>query len=68
MAKVFVYRLVDAVFPHLPVGSCPTRCKLGRCATKGSNYSGGNEAVFQKLKNGICPICGGATEQKYFRK
>jgi len=41
-------------------------CRLGRCVTKGSNYQGGDETVIQKLKDGICPICGGATDKKYF--
>ena len=40
-------------------------CRLGYCVKKGSGYQGGNETVFNKLRNGICPICGGATEKKY---
>ncbi len=41
-------------------------CKLGHCVKKDSFYQGGNMTVIDKLKNGICPICGGATEKKYF--
>ena len=41
-------------------------CRLGYCVTKGSSYQGGDTTVIQKLQAGICPICGGATEKKYF--
>ena len=36
-----------------------TMCRLGRCLTKDSHYKGGDQTVFDKVKNGICPICGG---------
>ena len=41
------------------------RCKLGYCVKKNSHYQGGDTTVINKLKNGLCPICGGATERKY---
>lgn len=41
-------------------------CKLGRCVVKNSIYQGGDSTVIDKLKKGVCPICGGATEKKYF--
>ncbi len=40
-------------------------CKLGYCVKKDSHYEGGNTAFLNKLRNGICPICGGVTEKKY---
>ena len=41
------------------------RCKLGYCAKKNSRYKGGDDSVIDKLREGICPICGGPTEKKY---
>ncbi len=41
-------------------------CRLGYCAKEKSHYQGGDSTVINKLKNGICPICGGATEEKYW--
>jgi len=42
-------------------------CRLGYCVTKDSHYEGGNLTVWEKLENGICPICDGALERKYRR-
>lgn len=38
------------------------RCRLGRCVTMNSHYSGGDDSVRAKLRAGICPICGGPAE------
>lgn len=38
-------------------------CRLGRCFTKNECYSGGNGNIRMKLKQGICPICGGPAEK-----
>lgn len=40
-------------------------CRLGYCVKKDSHYQGGDDTVRNKLRNGICPICGGPTERKY---
>jgi len=40
-------------------------CRLGSCLTKNTHYQGGDATVMAKLKDGICPICGGPTERKY---
>ena len=39
-------------------------CRLGVCVTKGARYAGGNQTVFDKVKNGICPICEGPLEKQ----
>jgi hypothetical protein len=38
-------------------------CRLGYCATKKSHYAGGNQKLFDQIKNGECPICGGEVQQ-----
>lgn len=42
-----------------------TPCRLGYCVKKDTHYQGGDDTVILKLRNGVCPICGGATEEKY---
>lgn len=34
-------------------------CRLGHCREKNSHYSGGDKETMDKLKQGICPVCGG---------
>jgi hypothetical protein len=41
-------------------------CRPGPCAIHRSHYAGGDEVVLKKLRQGICPSCGG-NARKLFR-
>ena len=44
-------------------------CRLGYCAKKKFHFQGVvDNTVAEKYRNGICPICGGSTEKKYYLK
>ncbi|KKL54671.1 hypothetical protein LCGC14_2263060 [marine sediment metagenome] len=38
-------------------------CRLGYCVTKNSHYQGGDRTIREKLRAGICPICGGPVKK-----
>ena len=43
--------------------SSQSLCRLGHCVTKNGHYKGGDETIRDKLRAGICPICGGPVER-----
>lgn len=47
-------------------GESSRKCRLGYCQTKNAGYQGGDASVINRLKSGVCPICGKPTEKKYF--
>jgi len=38
-------------------------CRIGHCVTRNGHYKGGDETIRDKLRAGICPICGGPAEK-----
>jgi len=60
-----ICELFDFISQNL--GKKEPLCRLGHCVKKGRHYGGGDSTVFNKLLNGICPICGGAIDRKYPR-
>ena len=45
--------------PQLVKVSSQPLCRLGHCVTKNSHYGGGDRTISDKIRAGICPICGG---------
>lgn len=43
-------------------------CRLGYCAKHKAQYQGAGGKTTEQLRKGICPICGGPMDKKYFQK